>query len=101
MYYQYMKDQDLDPTESGALNAFRILLLRQTGVGPSKPRHRTPVEVWRKVTANREAIAKLAKDQGATKQTGAKIRSTIAKTMFDALDESTRVEYAALAEQEN
>ena len=96
-----MKDQDLDPTESGALNAFRILLLRQTGVGPSKPRHRTPVEVWRKITANREAIAKLAKDQGANKQTGAKIRSTIAKTMFEDLDESTRAEYAALAEQEN
>jgi len=101
MYYQYMKDQDLDPTESGTLNAFRVLLLRQTGVGPSKPRHRTPIEVWRKLTANREAIAKLAKEQGANKQTGAKIRANIAKTMFEALDEATQTEFAALADQEN
>jgi len=63
MYHQYMKDQDLDPAESGALNAFRTLLLRLTGVGPSKPRHRTPLEVWRKLTPNREAIAKLGKDR--------------------------------------
>jgi len=96
-----MKDQDLDPTESGVLNAFRLLLLRQTGVGPSKPRHHTPIEVWRKLTPNREVIAKLGKEQGANKQTGAKIRSNIAKTMFEALDEATQAEFAALADQEN
>lgn len=68
-----MKDQDLDPAESSALNAFCTLLLRLTGVGLSKPQHRTPLEVWHKLTPNWEAIAKLEKDRGATKQTGAKI----------------------------
>jgi len=101
MYYQYTKDLDMDPAESGVLNVFRLLLLKLTGVGPSKPRHHMPVEVWRKLTTNREAIAKLAKEQGATKQTGAKIRSAIAKSMFEALDDETQAEYAAIAEQEN
>jgi len=32
---------------------------------------------------------------------GAKIRANIVKTMFEALDEATQAEFAALADQEN
>ena len=96
-----MKDQDLDSKESRAVNAYRVLLHRLTGVGLVKGRHRTSIEVWRKVEANREAIATAAKDRGADKKTGVTIRGQVAKEMFEALSQETRDEYAALAEQEN
>jgi len=101
MRNHYMKDKDLDPKESGAINPYRVLLHRLTGVGLVKGRHRTPIEVWRKVAANREAIAAAAKDRGANKNTGVTIRGQVAKEMFDSLSEETRDEYAAIAEQEN
>ena len=97
-----MKDfQDPDLKEPGAANAYRVLLHRLTGVGLMKGPHRTPIEVWRKVAGNREAIAAAAKDRGANKKTGITIRGQVAKEMFEALSEETRDEYGALAEQEN
>ena len=68
-----MKDQDLDSKDSGAANPYHILLHRLTGVGLVKGRHRTSIEVWRKVEANRGAIATAAKNRGANKKTGVTI----------------------------
>jgi len=101
MAYHYMKDLDLDAKESGAINPYRVLLHKLTGVGLVKGRHRTPIEIWRKIATNREAIAAAAKDRGADKKTGVTIRGQVAKEMFEALSEETRDEYAALAELEN
>ena len=68
-----MKDLDLDSKESGAINPYCALLHRLTGVGLVKGRHCTPIEVWRKIKMNREAIAAAAKDRSADKKTGVTI----------------------------
>ncbi|KAJ3495417.1 hypothetical protein NLJ89_g10626 [Agrocybe chaxingu] len=46
--YQYMKDADIDPKESGAQNPYRALLHKLTGKGLQCPRKKTAVNVWRK-----------------------------------------------------
>jgi len=96
-----MKDLNLDPKESGVISHFRSMLFRLTGAGLVKGRHRTAIEVWRKIEANRDAIAKKAKERGATKKNGVTIRGQVAKEMFDALDGATKREYTGLAEEEN
>jgi len=59
MQYQYTKDNDMDPKESGALNPYRILLVMLTGLGGlSKPHLRTTVNTWRK-TQRKEIELKL------------------------------------------
>ena len=52
--YQYMKDNDLDPNESGARNPYRVLLQKLTGTRASRPRLKTPANIWRKT--HREQI---------------------------------------------
>ena len=46
--YQYMKDQDIDPMESGAQNLYRILLHKLTGTTIQKPRKIWVVNVWQR-----------------------------------------------------
>ena len=43
-----MKDQDIDPTESGAQNPYCILLHQLTGMTIQKPRKIWVINVWRK-----------------------------------------------------
>ena len=43
-----MKDQDIDPTESGAQNPYHILLHQLMGMTIQKPRKIWVVNVWRK-----------------------------------------------------
>jgi len=81
-----MKDLNLDPKELGVISHFHSMLFRLTGAGLVKGRHHTAIEVWRKIEANRDAIAKKAKERGATKKNGITIRGQVAKEMFDALD---------------
>jgi len=59
-----MKDSDIDPKDSGLQNPYRILLFKLTGVGLVRPRLRSPVNTWRKIHENREAIEKEAKARG-------------------------------------
>jgi len=59
--YQYLKDSDLDPKESGLQNPYRILLFKLTGVSIVCQRLRSPVNTWRKMGNNRDAIEKEAK----------------------------------------
>ncbi|PPR04157.1 hypothetical protein CVT26_003937 [Gymnopilus dilepis] len=90
MAYQYMKDQDLDPKDSGVHNPFHSLIFTITGKEPGRPRRRIPVNVWRKT--QREAIeAKLkllAANEGITKDRLAAYRDKIARDMFNDLSAS-------------
>lgn len=44
--YQYMKDQDIDPRESGAHNPYHILLHKLTSTSTQKLRQKAPVNIW-------------------------------------------------------
>lgn len=46
--YQYMKDHDIDPHESGAHNPYRTLLHQLTGTTIQKPQQKSAVNIWRK-----------------------------------------------------
>ena len=59
--YHYLKDSDIDPKDSGLRNPYRVLLFKLTGVGLVHPRARYPVNTWRKMKVNRDAIEKEAK----------------------------------------
>jgi len=91
MQYQYTKDNDMDPKESGALNPYRILLVMLTGLGgSSKPRLRTAVNTWRK-TQRKEIELELKRQFGQVKREKlAATRETVAKQMFSKLSEVER-----------
>jgi len=99
--YQYMKDHDIDPKDSGKHNPYRALLYKLTGLGAKKPRLRSACNTWRKLTVNRDLIEVLAKAQGATKKNGVTVRGKIASDLFAELSAETKEEWAALAVQEH
>jgi len=89
--YQYMKDSDLDPKDSGTENPFRIFLLRLAGLDAStKPRLRTAVNTWRKTQRKeieveiKRLYSKVQRDKLAS------IRDKVAKEMFNKLNEFER-----------
>ena len=43
-----MKDQELDPRETGAQNSYHILLGQLTGGASGKPRQKTAMNIWRR-----------------------------------------------------
>ena len=115
-----MKDSDLDPKESGLQNPYRILLFKLTGVGIVCPRLRSPVNTWRKIITNRDAIEKEAKargelelsslyginrlsilDSGYTKKSAATVRAKISNKWFEALDDEEKAEWKELAQLEH
>ena len=89
-----MKDQDLNPKESGANNPYHALLFQLTGKEMGRPRRKTAVNVWRKT--QRSAIDAKVKtcmvNSGTTRDKLAALRDKLAREMFSALTE-TEQEY--------
>ena len=98
--YQHMKDQDIDPTESGAQNPYRILLHQLTGVTIQKPRKIWVVNVWRKT--QRKEIDREAKIIAEREKTPpsklAAVRNKVACELFEKLP---KIEQAQWVEQAN
>ena len=90
MAYQYMKDQDLNPKESGASNPYHALLFQLTGKEMGRPRRKTAVNIWRKT--QRAAIEAKVKtrvaNSGATRDKLAALRDKLAREMFSSLLET-------------
>ena len=55
-----MRDEDMDPRESGAQNPYRLLLHKLTGTSSQKPRLKSPTNVWWK-TQRREIDSEVQK----------------------------------------
>lgn len=98
MAYQYRKDHDLDPTQSGAHNPFRILLARLLGnTQLDRPRLKTAVNVWRKTRradieeeAQRLVVERLANGGKKKKDGLIAARDSVARQMFAELSEEDR-----------
>jgi hypothetical protein len=101
--YQYMKDQDMDPKDSGAQNPYRALLFKLTGVGMQRPRLKSAVDTWRKT--QREDIEREVKRvvirDGTPRSQLAKLRSTIARKFFEALPVEEQKNWSELAKEEH
>ena len=85
-----MKDQDLNPKESGVNNPYHSLLFQLTGKEMGRPRRKTAVNVWRKTQrAAIEAKVKThAANSGAARDKLAALRDKLAREMFSSLAEA-------------
>jgi len=101
--YQYMKDNDLDPNESGACNPYRLLLQKLTGTRASRPRLKTPANIWRKT--HREQIEAEVQQQAIAgqipKKKWASLREKIASQSFANLGHEEKEQWAQLAKDEH
>jgi len=98
-----MKDQELDPRESGAQNPFNILLSQLTGGSSGKPRQKTAMNIWRR-THSAEIEAELrhrASEMAIDRKRLAASRETVAKDLFSALESSEKEEWKQRAKEEH
>jgi len=98
-----MKDQDIDPKESGAENPYRILLHKLTGTSIKKPRLKSATNVWRK--SQRKEIDMQVKEitrVGSTPRTAlAAIRDKVACDMFEKLPQEEKTHWIEVAKEEH
>lgn len=101
--YQYIKDQDMDPKESGAQDPYRALLFKLTGVGMQRPRLKSSVNTWRK--SQREEIEREVRRvvlrDGTPRSQLAKVRDIIARKLFEALPAEEQKHWGDLAKEEH
>ncbi|KAF8954792.1 hypothetical protein BDZ97DRAFT_1675759 [Flammula alnicola] len=88
MAYQYMKDNDLNPKDSGAYNPYHALMAKLTGKEVNRPRCKTGVN-------NRLGDLKGKKDRLAAE------RDKIAREMFAKLDEEEQRSWKVVAMDEH
>lgn len=98
--YQHMKDQDLDPKDSGALDPYRLLLHKLTGVSSQRPRLKSAVNVWRK-TARAEIDATVKEKGNVPRAQMAKLRDQTAREMFAKFSEEERAQWAEQAKEDH
>ncbi|KAF9034123.1 hypothetical protein BJ165DRAFT_1410135 [Panaeolus papilionaceus] len=102
--YQYLKDHDLDPLESGAENPYFALLSCLSGTGATAPHAIIPRNLWRKTaSAEIEAVVKdRAKATKANLKKGlAGIRATVTTELYNRLPQSERDQWKRMAEEES
>ena len=97
-----MKDQDMDPRESGAHNPYRTLLHKLTGTTIQKPRQKPPVNIWRK-TQRKEIdfeAKKITESENVPRSKHAAIRDKVARDMFERLPEEEKGQWIEQAKEE-
>ncbi|KAF8958799.1 hypothetical protein BDZ97DRAFT_1940816 [Flammula alnicola] len=103
MAYQYMKDNDVNPKDSGAYNPYHALMAKLTGKEVNRPRCKTGVNVWRK-THREEIEAELKNRLGDLKGKKDRLaaeRDKIAREMFAKLDEEEQRSWKVVAMDEH
>ncbi|KAF8157506.1 hypothetical protein BJ912DRAFT_866974 [Pholiota molesta] len=103
MAYQYMKDNDLNPKESGAYNPYNAIFTKLTGKEVNRPRCKTAVNVWRK-THREEIEAELKRrlgDLAGKRDQLAAERDRIARAMFSKLDDEEQRQWKSAAQAEH
>ena len=97
-----MKDQDIDPNDSGAHNPYRTLLHKLTGTTIQKPRQKPPVNIWRKT--QRAEIDREAKKIFAAEDTPrskhAAVRDKLARDMYELLPPEEKAGWTEQAKEE-
>ncbi|KAJ3489902.1 hypothetical protein NLJ89_g11484 [Agrocybe chaxingu] len=103
MAYQYMKDHDLDPHDSGLSNPYRVLLRKLTGEAGKRPRLKTPANLWRRSHRDEveEAVKRRAIAEGTSRKQLAALREKVAKEMLAIIPQEEKDEWAAQAKEEH
>ncbi|KAF8804751.1 hypothetical protein BYT27DRAFT_7213852 [Phlegmacium glaucopus] len=82
--YQYTKDQDMDPVDSGAKNPYQILLHQLTDFGNTRPCCKTARNIWCK--SHNQLINDTIKNKLKVPHTQqAALRDKVAKELFERL----------------
>ncbi|KAF9471528.1 hypothetical protein BDN70DRAFT_776825, partial [Pholiota conissans] len=101
--YQHMKDNDLNPKDSGAHNPYHSLMAKLTGKDVVRPRLKTGANIWRK--AHRDEIESHLKnrlgDLKGKRDRLAAERDKIARDMFAKLDTEEQNHWKAMALSEH
>ncbi|KAJ3490120.1 hypothetical protein NLJ89_g11466 [Agrocybe chaxingu] len=101
--YQYMKDHDIDPSESGVGNPYNVLLHKLTGITLKRPRLKTPANVWRcshRVEVETE-VRHRAESEGTSGKQLAALREKVAKELYHKLSEIEKIEWMTQAREEH
>ena len=98
-----MKDQDIDPKDSGAHNPYRILLHKLTGTSIQKPRQKSAANVWRKTQRQEiDAEVKALLNYSAIPQSSLAVtRDRVARDMFERLPVEEQAQWAEQAKEEH
>jgi hypothetical protein len=98
-----MKDEELDPRETGAQNPYDVLLSQLTGGTTGKPRQKTAMNIWRRThTDDIDAVLKRrAAESGVERKRLAALRESVAKELFSALDPDEKEEWKQRAKDEH
>jgi hypothetical protein len=97
-----MKNQDIDPRDSGAHNPYRSLLHKLTGTTIQKPQQKPPVNVWRK-TQRKEIdfeAKKITELGNIPWSKHAAIRDKLARDMFERLPEEEKAQWVEQVKEE-
>lgn len=98
-----MKDQDIDPMESGAQNPYRILLHKLTGTTIQKPRLKSAANVWRK-TQRQEIdaeVKQIVQRNNTPRSALAATRDRVARDMFAKISKEEQQQWADQAKEEH
>ncbi|KDR72153.1 hypothetical protein GALMADRAFT_143468 [Galerina marginata CBS 339.88] len=86
----------MDPKDSGLSNPYRVLLHRLTGTSIARPRMRSSTNTWRRTQAPviEEEVRRQVLKRGVPRSGVAKLRESVAREMFFALEVEERDEWA-------
>ena len=96
-----MKNQDVDPRESGAHNPYRILLHKLTGTIIQKPRLKAPVNVWRKMQHKEIDLEAKKITENTPRSKHANVQDQVAWEMYDFLSQEEKSQWIEQAKEDH
>ncbi|KAF9470439.1 hypothetical protein BDN70DRAFT_939712 [Pholiota conissans] len=102
--YQHMKDNDLNPKDSGAYNPYNALMVKLTGKEVSRPRLKTAANTWRKTKRDEieaELKRRLGDDLKEKKERLVTESDKIAREMFKGLSDEEQRHWKGVAMDEH
>jgi hypothetical protein len=98
-----MKDQELDPRETGAQGPYQILLSQLTGGTSGKPRQKTAMNIWRRTHTDtiETELKRRVSELGVDRKRLAALRESVAKDLFSVLEQAEKEEWKQQAKEEH
>jgi len=91
MAYQFMKEHDINPRDTGEQNPYRALLFKLTQKNYKPPRQKTPVNLWR--VTHRDEINAIANLTAHRREEAVSVCDRIARNEFKKLPLEEREEW--------
>ena len=98
-----MKDQDIDPKESGTQKPYHILLHKLTGTTIQKPRLKSAVNIWCKTQWPEidAAVKEITQCNNTPRNALATTHNKVARDMFSKLSQEAQAQWILQAKEEH